>query len=69
MEGLQNDQAQKFSSFDLQGTLNVRKRTEQIRTIVPEVSSFVGNPVSVKMNKLFERLNSCWYMYCVYVYQ
>ena len=34
---------------------------KQIRTIVPEVSSIVGNPVSVKMDKSFERLNSCLY--------
>ena len=40
-DGLLNDQAQRYASFDLQGTLNARKRNKKIS----EVLSFVGNPV------------------------
>ena len=31
--------------YSIQGTLNARKQTKQVRTIVSEVLCFVGNPV------------------------
>ena len=44
---LLNGQAQKYASFDRQGTLNARKQTKQIpykRTLRPH--PFLGNPAS-----------------------
>ena len=44
-DGVLDNKAKKKSSFGLQGTLNVRKRTKQIPNNCSEVSSFEGNPV------------------------
>ena len=41
------DFAKKETSLQLQGIVNIRKQPAyKLRTIVSEVSSFVGNPVS-----------------------
>ena len=45
-DGLLNGQAQKFVSFGLRGTLNVRKGNKKFRPIVSEVSFFVDNHVA-----------------------
>ena len=45
-DGLLNGQAQKFVSFGLRGTLNVRKGNKKCRPIVSEVSFFVDNHVA-----------------------
>ena len=44
--GIFNELAKNLIKLKLHWTLNVRKKSEKIRTVVSEVSFFVGNPVA-----------------------